>query len=178
MANGIFIAENMASTKLSSLLKSVRYVDGGGLDAAIQNGRLVTLGALEANEREVYVATDVAANTDPVYVIDSPEVAYSEETTSGINAFTNAAGRISRARKPAVGDRFAIRGNAITALGAAPVVGNALVTPAAGNMWLEAAVPVGGESIACIIRDSYVLGNDPLGGQSITMYSVEVLSVV
>jgi hypothetical protein len=177
MANGIFIAENMASTKLSSLLKSVRYM-AGGVAAAIQNGRLVTLGALEANQKEIYVAGDVAAATDPIYIIDTPEVIYSQETTSGLNDFINAAGALSRARKPAVGDKFAVRGNAITALGAAPVVGNSVVTPAAGNMWAESAAPAGTESFIGVIRESFVLGNDPLGGGNITMYSIEATRVV
>ena len=54
MANGIFVAENMASTKLSSLLKSARYISAGN-PAAINNGRIVVLGALEANQRVKYM---------------------------------------------------------------------------------------------------------------------------
>ncbi len=174
MANGIFVAENMASTKLSSLLKTARYI-AGGVPAAIQNGRVVVLGALEANQSEIYVAADVAANTNRIYVVDAPEVIYSEEITRGLNDYTNVAGQTIRVRQLQVGDSFAISARAITPLAVAPVVGNFIETPAAGNLWLEAAADVAGASVACLIERSYVLGADPLGGRNITMYSVRVV---
>ena len=177
MPNGIFVAENMASTKLSSLLKTARYVAGNPLvPTAIQNGRVVVLGALEANQREVHVAADVAAATDPIHVVDNPEVIYSEEITRGLNDYINPAGITIRVRQLQVGDQFAVSGNAITALGLVPVVGNFIVTPAAGNLWTEIAAPVGNESVACQIVDSYVLGADMLGGRNITMYGVKVIT--
>lgn len=174
MPNAIFNAENMASTKLSSLLKTVRFVDGGGNPAPINNGMVVTLGALEPNQREIYVATAVAANTDPIHVIDAPEVIYSEEITRGLNDYTNLANIPVRARKLAVGDKFAVSALAIDALGAVPVVGNFLVTPAAGTQWLEA-VAIAGQSVACQIKAIDVLGADLIGGRNIPMYSVEVV---
>lgn len=176
MANGIFIAENLASTKLSSLLKTGRYVDGGAVPATIQNGRVVTLGALEAGEREVFVATDVAANTDEAYVVDAPELQYSQEITLGLNDFQNPAGTTLRLRKLAIGDIFAVSANAIDPIGADPVVTNFIATPAAGNQWAEVANAAGGQSVICEIIDTYVLGQDPLGGRNITMYGCKVVS--
>jgi hypothetical protein len=177
MPNGIFVAENMASTKLSSLLKSARYISAGN-PAAINNGRIVVLGALEVNQSEIYVATDVAAATDVIHIVDTPELIYSQETTSGLNDYTNAAGQVLRVRKPVVGDHFAVSGRDITALGAAPVVGNFVVTPAAGNTLAEDDVPAGTESFIGLIESSYVLGADPIGGRNITMYSILVTQVL
>jgi hypothetical protein len=177
MSNAIFVSENMASTKLSSLLKTARY-QVAGLNTAINNGCVVVLGAKDPNQREVYIAGATAAATDPVYIVDTPELIYSQETTSGLNDYTNAAGQLLRTRKPMVGDHFAISARAITPLGAAPVVGNSLVTPAAGILWAEILAPVGTESVQCLIEESYVLGADLIGGRNITMYSVVVTAVI
>lgn len=177
MPNAIFVAENMASTKLSSLLKTARY-QVLAVDTAINNGCVVVLGAKAANQREVYIAGATAAATDPVYIVDTPEIIYSQETTSGLNDYTNAAGTLLRTRKPQVGDHFAISARAITPIGVVPVVGNSLVTPAAGILWTEIAVPAGTESVQCLIEESYVLGADLVGGQNITMYSVLVTDVI
>ena len=178
MANAIFVAENMASTKLSSLLKTARY-QVAGADTAINNGCVVVLGAKDPNQREVYIAGATAAATDPVYIVDTPELIYSQETTSGLNDYTNAAGQLLRVRKPMVGDHFAVSARAITALnGVAPVVGSSIVTPAAGILWTEIQAPAGTESVQCLIEESYVLGADLIGGRQITMYSVVVTDVI
>jgi len=177
MPNAVFVSENMASTKLSSLLKTARYAPAG-LPTAINNGRIVVLGVLEPNQREVYVAADVAAATDVIHIVDNPEVIYSQETTRGLNDYTNVAGATIRVRKPVVGDHFAISGRAIAPLGAAPVVGNSVVTPAAGTLLAEIALPVGTESFIGLIESSYVLGADPLGGRNIIMYSILVTQVL
>jgi len=177
MPNAIFVAENMASTKLGSLLKTARY-QVGGVDAAINNGCVVVLGAKAANQREVYIAGATTVATDVVHIVDTPELINSQETTSGLNNYTNAAGQLLRVRKPQVGDHFAISALAITPLNVAPAVGSSLVTPAAGILWAEALVPAGTESVQCLIEESYVLGADMLGGRNITMYSVVVTNVI
>lgn len=177
MPNAIFVCENMQSTKLPSLLKTARY-QVVGVDTAINNGCVVALGAKAANQREVYIAGATAAATDPVHIVDNPEIIYSQETTSGLNDYTNAAGQLLRVRKPQVGDHFAVSALAITAIGATPVVGNSLVTPAAGTLWAEVVAPVGTESVQCLIEESYVLGADLIGGRNITMYSVVVTAVI
>jgi len=177
MPNGIFVAENMASSKLSSLLKTARY-QVAGVDTPINNGCVVVLGAKAANQREVYIAGVTAAATDVVHIVDTPELIYSQEITRGLNDYTNAAGQLLRVRKPQIGDHFAVSARAITPLGATPVVGNSLVTPAAGINWTEIAAPAGTESVQCLIEESYVLGADPIGGRNITMYSVLVTDVI
>ena len=178
MPNAIFVSENMASSKLSSLLKTARY-QVAGADTAINNGCVVVLGAKAANQREVYIAGATAAATNVIHIVDNPELIYSQETTRGLNDYTNAAGQLLRVRKPQVGDHFAVSGRAITALnGTAPVVGNAIVTPAAGILWAEIADPAGTESVQCRIEESYVLGAELIGGRQITMYSVVVIDVI
>lgn len=179
MANAIFVAENMASTKLSSLLKTGRYQDGAGNDLAINNGCVVTLGGKMANERETYLALAPAAIANAIYVVDTPELIYSQETTSGLNDYTNRAGQLLRLRKLQIGDSFAVSARAITPVGAAPAVGNYLTTPAASVLWAEVAaagIAANNASVQCLIEDSYVLGADPIGGRNITMYSVRVVT--
>jgi len=175
MSNAIFVAENMASTKIPSLLKTARYQDGAGNDLPINNGCVVTLGALMPNEREVYLATAPVAVGNEIYIVDTPEVLYSEETISGLNDYTNIAGQLLRVRKPQIGDHFAVSARAITPVGAAPVVGNLLTTPAGSVLWAEVAPGgAGAASVVAVIEGSYVLGADPLGGRNITMYSCRV----
>ena len=177
MPNAIFVAENMASTKLDSLLASGRF-QASGVNAAINNGNLVALGAKDATQREVYICTAPAAATTPVYIVDGVEMQYSQETTQGLNNYTNPAGALLRLRRPQVGDHFAISARAITALGSVPVVGNVVVTQAAATTWNELAAPAGGESVVGTIEESYVLGADPLGGRNITMYVIRITSVI
>ena len=176
MSNAIFVAENMASTKIPSLLKTARYQDGAGNDLPINNGCVVTLGALMPNEREVYLATAPAAVGNEIYIVDTPEVIYSEETTSGLNDYTNIAGQLLRVRKPQIGDHFAVSARAITPVGVnPPAVGNLLTTPAGSVLWAEVAPGgAGAASVVAVIEGSYVLGADPLGGRNITMYSCRV----
>ena len=173
MPNAIFVAENMASQKVPSLLKSGRYQVGGN-NAAINNGCVVRITGQDANQREVYLVGATAAVTNEIYVVDTVERIYSEQTTAGLNNYTNVAGEILRLRKPQVGDHFAVSALAIAPLGAAPAVGSVLVTPAAGILWTEAIAPAGAESVVAVIEGSYVLGADPIGGRNITMYSVRV----
>ena len=175
MANGIFVAENMASTKLSSLLNTARYNDGA-VNQPIQNGRVVRLVGLEAGEREIYDARDVAANTNPIVVVDEPVLEYDEQITRGLNDYTNVAGKTVRTRRLQVGDSFAVSGRAITPIGVAPAVGNFIATPAAGNLWAEVANAAGGQSVICEIVDSYVLGAGAMAGhRNITMYGCRVV---
>jgi len=177
MPNAIFVAENMASTKLSSLLKTGRY-QVAGVDTAINNGCTVVLGAKDPNQREVYIVGATTAATDPIYIVDTPELIYSQEITQGLNNYNNAAGQLLRLRKPQVGDHFSVSARAITPIGLTPVVGNSLVTNAAGITWTEIAAPVGTESVQVLIEDSYVLGADPIGGRNITMYGCVVTNVI
>ena len=100
MAKGIFIAENMASTKVGSLLRSAKQA------TAIENGALVKLDALATGEIDLYEAKAIAAITDVAYIVDGVELIADESTTKGLDDFENPANVAFRVRKPQVGDKI------------------------------------------------------------------------
>lgn len=130
----IFIAENMASTKVGSLLRS-------GISAVdVENGDIQVLGGLAPNMgNDLYTTGAVTAITNVIYLVDGVELEYTEELTRGIDDYVNVANKPFRLRKPMVGDRFSISEDAITALAAngKVVVGNCVETPAAGTNLAE-----------------------------------------
>lgn len=132
----IFIAENMASTKVGSLLRS-------GISAVdVENGNIQVLGDLAPNMgNDLYTTGAVTNITDAIYLVDGVELEYTEELTRGIDDYVNVANKPFRLRKPMVGDRFSISEEAITALAAngEVVVGNCVETPAAGTNLAEVA---------------------------------------
>ena len=110
MAKGIFIAENMASTKVGSLLRSAQQ------STAIENGSVVKLGALVTGEADLYQAEPITAVTDTAYFVDGVELMTDEQLTKGLDDFENPANKPFRVRKPMVGDRFSISESMITAI--------------------------------------------------------------
>jgi len=167
MAKGIFIAENMASTKLGSLLRNAQQA------TAIENGSLVVLGDLVSGETDLYESGAVTANTDVVYLVDGVELITSEETTKGLDDFENEADKAFRVRKPMVGDVFSISESMITALANDQVVeGNVAETPATGNKLVEAASATAGASLVCKIVKRWTFGT-----RAIPMVRLEVISV-
>jgi hypothetical protein len=168
MAYGIFVAENMTSTVDGSKLRSAKKA------ANIENGMIVKLGALESGEKNLYVAADVAANTDIVYLVDGVAVVYSEETTKGLDDYINVAGTAFRVRKAEVGDIFSVSESVITALASAPVLGNFVETPATGTKLLEKATSLtAGVSFGAKIIDKYTFGT-----RAIPMVRLEVTKVL
>ena len=165
MAKGIFIAENMASTKVGSLLRSAKQ------DTPIQNGSIVVLSDLVEGEDDLYVAKEVAANTDVVYLVDGVELIADEQLTKGLDDFENPADKSFRVRKPLVGDRFSISESMITALGEEVVEGNIVETPASGNRLVEAEVATEGASLVCKIVKRWTFG-----ARAIPMVRLEVIN--
>ena len=167
MANkSIFIAENMASTKVGSLLRSAKQA------TAIENGALVALGSLVSGELDLYTAEAVAAITNTVYLVDGVEVIYDESTVKGLHDFENVADKPFRVRKPVVGDRFSISASMITALATAVVEGNVVETPATGNKLAEKATATATASLVCKIVKKWTLGS-----RAIPMVRLEVIKV-
>lgn len=165
---GIFVAENMQSIVDGSKLRSAVRA------SAIENGNLVVLGALSGTEKNLYVAGDVAANTNEVYLVDGVAVVYSEETTKGLDDFTNVANKAFRVRKPVFGDIFSVSESVVTALSTAPVLGNFVETPATGNKLLEKATSLtSGVSFGAKIIDKYTFGT-----RAIPMVRLEVVKVL
>ena len=132
----IFIAENMASTKVGSLLRS-------GISAVdVENGNIQVLGNLAPNMgNDLYQTASVTDNEDVIYFADGVELEYSEEITRGLDDYVNKAGIPFRLRKPVVGDRFSISEEAIAAIATngEVVVGNMVETPANGTKIAEVA---------------------------------------
>lgn len=95
--------DKMSGTDNRVDLYSARYYDGNDTVAEINNGCVVKLGALESTvtpawtSREIYKATDVAANTplDEVVLVASPEVVY-DERLRDLDDYTNEAGKAIR----------------------------------------------------------------------------------
>jgi len=167
MAYGIFIAENMASTKVGSLLRSAQQA------TAIENGFIVTLGNLVSGEENLYTSSAISANTDTVYLVDGVEVVASEETTKGLDDYQNVANKPFRVRKPMVGDIFSISEASITELAGGQVVeGNFVETPASGNKLTEAAALTAGVSFGAKIVKRWTLGT-----RATPMVRLEVVSV-
>lgn len=168
MAKGVFIAENMASTKLGSLLRSAKQ------STAIENGAIVKLGALVSGEQELYTSAAIAAATDVIYLVDGVELVASEETTKGLDDFENVANKAYRVRKPIVGDRFSISEAQITALANDTVVeGNVVVTPASGSKLAESESAAGTESFIATIVKRWTFGT-----RAIPMVRLEVTQVL
>lgn len=149
MAKAIFIAENMASTKLGSLLRSAKQ------DTPIENGCIVTLGDLVAGESDLYEAGAVTANTDDVYLVDGVELDSDEQLTKGLDDFENPANKPFRVRKALAGDRFSISASAITGT---PVVGEFVEVPATGNNLAAVQTPTAGASLVCEVVALWTFG--------------------
>lgn len=168
MAKGIFIAENMASTKVGSLLRSATQA------TAIENGSLVKLDALTTGEIDLYEAKAIAAITDVAYIVDGVELIADESTTKGLDDFENPANVAFRVRKPQVGDRFSISESMITALADdTVVVDNIAEIPATGNKLAEVAKATGATATATLVCK--IVARWTLGTRAIPMVRLEVV---
>ena len=167
MAKGIFIAENMASTKVGSLLRSAQQA------TAIENGSVVKLGALVTGEADLYQAEPITAVTDTAYFVDGVELMTNEQLTKGLDDFVNPANKPFRVRKPMVGDRFSISESMITALADTVVVGNIAEIPASGNKLVEVAKATGATANATLVCK--IVARWTFGTRAIPMVRLEVI---
>ena len=165
---GIFIAENMASTTVGSLLRSAQQATD------IENASVVKLTGLVSGKVDTYTSAAIAANTDLVYLVDGVEVVYDESTIKGLEDFTNEKNKPYRARKPQVGDIFSISAANVTALSTAVVVGNFLETPATGNKLVEKATALS----SGVSFGAEILAKWNFGTQAIPMIRVQVTKVL
>lgn len=147
MANkGIFIAENMASTTVGSLLRS------GVAHKDLENGNVVKLGALVTGESDLYTLADIAAVANEVYIVDAVELDADEQLTKGLQDYSIKEGDVIRLRKAQKGDRFSISETSITALADDKVViGNVVEIPATGVKLVEKVSATSGASLVCKI---------------------------
>lgn len=160
MAKGIFIAENMASTKVGSLLRSAKK------EGAIENGAVVVLGDLVAGEADLYEAGAVSAVGDAIYLVDGVELLADEQLTKGLDDFENPGGKPFRVRKPLSGDRFSV---SVSAISGTPKVGEFVETPATGNKLTAAATPTADVSFVAEVKALWTFGT-----RAIPMVRLEV----
>ena len=114
---GIFIAENMASTTVGSLLRSA--VD---TTKVRENGSIVALDGLVAGENNLYKAVDISAATDVIYFVDGVVLDPDEHVTKGLDDYVVPIGKEFRVRKPMVGDIFSVSEKCIPGLKLGEVV--------------------------------------------------------
>lgn len=130
---GVVRTDRMFGTDNRNGLVSVRYMGADGDTATeIENGSVVKLGDLEEKNREVYVATDVAADTAirDVVLVAAPEVPY-DERIKNLDEYINDANKIVRGYRLHSGDIFSVTKEALTGA-EKPAVGN-VVELAAGT---------------------------------------------
>lgn len=167
MAKGIFIAENMASTKVGSLLRSATQ------STAIENGSIVKLGALVTGETDLYQAGAITAVTDTAYFVDGVELIADEQLTKGLDDYENPANKPFRVRKPMVGDRFSVSESMITALANNKVVVDNIAEIAAGNKLVEVAIGTGATATATLVCK--IVARWTFGTRAIPMVRLEVV---
>ena len=96
--------DNMAATKVGSLIKSVQF------DADTENGTLVEVGKLLAGEREIHEVDDFTAGSGKyVGIVCTPEIDKTKDDAL-ITDFTNKAGEVGRVFILHKGDFYSIAG--------------------------------------------------------------------
>lgn len=155
MANkyGVIRTDKMYGTDVRSGLVSVRYMGADGKTATeIENGNVVKIGDLEEGEREVYVATDVAADTalEDVALIAAPEVPY-DERLKNLDEFISEAGTAVRGYKLHTGDIFSVTKEALAGV-ETPAVGNVVELAAGHKLSVAASATSGSTAIGKIIQ--------------------------
>lgn len=155
---GIFIAEQMASTKLVSLLRN------GVADAEIENGSVVVLDKLEVGEQDLYKVKTPTAATDAIYIVDGVELDSEESLAKGLDDFANKAGKPFRLRKPISGDRFSLSASMVTG---SPAKGDT-IEPEASKKLAKASAPTEGAVQFEVVEDWI------FSGRGIKMLRLEV----
>jgi hypothetical protein len=110
---GIVRTDRMSGTKQPADLISAKYLPDGTA-TAIENGRVVLIGALVTGEREVYTATAPLANSalDSVALVASPELLF-DERKHKLDEFRNEVGEIVRCYRFRSGNIFSVTTEAI-----------------------------------------------------------------
>lgn len=99
--------DNMAATKVPSLIKSAKFYVAD-VATKIENGELVTIGALVDGEREIHKATTPVEEDTYIGLVCTPELQYEENGYHGVDTFENAADKVLRVFILQKGDIFSI----------------------------------------------------------------------
>lgn len=125
MAYTVVRTDMMAGTTNPAFLENGRYVKNSAY-ADIENGSIVSVGALENGERESHVYSDVAAGTDlsKLVLIAAPEVIIDTYPHKGIADFINKAGTCIRGYYLLPNGEFSVTAEGFD--GAVPQVGSSV----------------------------------------------------
>lgn len=158
MAYGVVRTDNMFGTDVRAGLVSIKYIvtTGSGSSAvktetAIENGRVLKVGALMADEREIFEGTAPAANDalSDIVLIASPEVMY-DERKHNLDEFINDAGKPCRGYRLHNGDIFSVTKDALDGV-ATPAVGNIVELKAGTKLNVVASATSGSTVVGKII---------------------------
>lgn len=99
--------DNLAATKVGSLIKSAKYFNGSD-NEKIENGELVEIGKLLADEREIHEATVFTEGSGKyVGLVCTPEIDKTKDSTL-VSDFVNEANETIRVFILQKGDIFSI----------------------------------------------------------------------
>lgn len=113
MSYGVVRTDKMTGTVDAAALESVKYctVSGGTtyVPAEIENGSVVKLDKIDANNRDVFLAVDVKKDTPltDVVLVASVETLY-DERKHNLDEFVNEAGVIARGYRLVPGNSFGL----------------------------------------------------------------------
>lgn len=113
MNYGVVRTDRMTGTTVPASLYSVRYINGSGKEAPIENGSVVALDGLYKTHREIFKGVDVKANTpiSNVVLVASVETNYEanfNQLLVNLDDFINPAGANIRAYELISGDVFSL----------------------------------------------------------------------
>jgi len=168
MAYGIVRTSLLSGTKQPADLLSAKYLPAGNA-TAIENGRVVLIGALVAGEREIFTATAPAADStlDSVALVASPELLF-DEREKNLDEFRNAAGDVIRCYRLRSGNRFAVTAEALdNNTGGNLAVGNIIELQADTQLSAVAALTLNSTQVGTIIA------TETVGTK--TFYEIQVL---
>lgn len=124
--------DRVAGTHNPALIRSAKFFDAAGKEAAIENGELVVIGEMIDGERELIKVTAVVDDTPAtavVGVVCTPEVEYEQEGYHDLDTFANAAGDEIRVIILQANDVYSVTDD--VAKDTAKTVGNVTVTAVA-----------------------------------------------
>lgn len=132
MAHAVIRKDRMYGTDVAPALVSLKFEDGNGDPANIDNGNVVKLAGLLAGERELYKAVAPAAGTPlaEIAIVGTNDVMY-DERKKNLDEFYNEAGVAALGYRPHAGDMFGVTADALSA--AATIVKGDLVELQAGT---------------------------------------------
>ncbi len=151
MGYGVIRTDRMFGTDNRAGLVSVKYMGSGSTETAIENGNVVKLDGLMADEREIYKGVTPAADSklNEIGIVATPEVMY-DERKRNLDEFVNEAGKIARAYRPHSGDIFSVTKDALDGA-AAPAVGNVVELKAGIKLNVAASATSGSTKVGTII---------------------------